>query len=279
MSDTTGAHVDLDAYFERIGYDGPRTATLETLRALQQLHPASIPFEAIDVLLERGVDLAPRAVDAKLIAARRGGYCFEQNSLFRRVLLQLGFKVESLIAQVRWMAGAAGATRPRTHMVLRVTIDGTPWLADVGFGSCVVTAPMRFDLDTPQVTPHERFRLTPAGNEYLLEVELGDEWSPVYQVSPALQTDGDYQMANYYSATYPASIFRNELLVARTTPQARHGLLQNRLTIRQADGRTERRYLDADGIEQALAGLFGLPVEASWRPLIEAAAALGQGPD
>jgi len=63
--------VDLDAYFARIGYDGPRAPTIDVLRALHALHPAAIPFEAIDVLLGRGVDLSPQAVDAKLIGARR----------------------------------------------------------------------------------------------------------------------------------------------------------------------------------------------------------------
>ena len=64
---------DLDAYFARIGYDGPRTPSLDVLRALHALHPAAIPFEAIDCLLDRGVDISPAAVDAKLIHRRRGG--------------------------------------------------------------------------------------------------------------------------------------------------------------------------------------------------------------
>lgn len=263
----------LDAYCARIGYTGSREPTLATLYALQELHPAAIPFEALDVLMDRQVELAPEAVDAKLIHARRGGYCFEQNSLFKRVLQALGFEVEGLIAQVRWQLGEDGLTRPRTHMVLRVTVDGTPWLADVGFGGAVLTAPIRFDHAAPQATPHERFRLTPAGNEHLLEVEVGGEWQAAYQISPALQTAGDYDMANYYTATHPASHFRHKLIVARTTPKARHALLQNRLTIRGADGSSERSYLDADTIERALRDIFQLPLDPSWRPVIEAAAA------
>ena len=106
--------IDLDAYFARIGYDGPRTPTLETLRALHLLHPAAIAFEAIDVLLDRGIDLDPAAVDAKLITAGRGGYCYEQNGLFKRVLTALGFEVEGLIARVQWGAPAETPPRPRT---------------------------------------------------------------------------------------------------------------------------------------------------------------------
>ena len=107
--------VDLDAYCARIGYSGPREPTLETLRALQALHAAAIPFEAIDVQLDRGIDLAPAAIDAKLIGGRRGGYCFEQNNLFMRVLAAVGFSVEGLMGRVRWIAPgrrAAAATDP-----------------------------------------------------------------------------------------------------------------------------------------------------------------------
>ena len=126
--------LDLDAYLARIGYDGPREPTLEVLRAIHAAHPAAIPFEAIDVLLDRGVDISLPAVQAKLIAGRRGGYCFEQNTLFLAVLRELGFDVEPLLARVVWMRPADAPAGPRTHMVLRVTLEGRPWLADVGFG-------------------------------------------------------------------------------------------------------------------------------------------------
>jgi N-hydroxyarylamine O-acetyltransferase len=80
-------------------------------------------------------------------------------------------------------------------------------------------------------------------------------------------------MANYYTSTYPQSHFRHDLIVARTTPEARHALLRNRLTIRRADGGSERRFLSADEIERALAEVFRLPVTPDWRPVIERAAA------
>jgi N-hydroxyarylamine O-acetyltransferase len=93
--------VNVGAYFNRIEYAGPLEPTIETLRALQERHLASIPFEAIDVLLGRGVDISPDAVDAKLIDNSRGGYCYEQNGLFKRVLQTIGFEVEPLVAAVR----------------------------------------------------------------------------------------------------------------------------------------------------------------------------------
>jgi len=267
------ASVDLGAYCDRIGYAGPLAPTLETLRALQVLHPTAIPFEAIDVLLDRGVDIAPQAVDAKLIGARRGGYCYEQNGLFKRVLQAIGFQVEGLIARVNWNAPADAPLRPPTHMALRVTIDGAPWLADVGFGSCVPTAPLQLDSAEPQATPHERFRLLPADLGWQLEAELGGRWRPVYRLLPFPQLDIDYELANWFTATHPQSHFRHRLIVTRATPGARHALLGARLTVRSMDGgAAERRILDADGIERELAERFLLPVKPDWRPMIERAA-------
>ncbi len=264
--------VDLAAYCHRIGYDGLLTPTLDTLRTLQALHPAAIAFEAIDVLLDRGVDISPQAVEAKLIDRRRGGYCYEQNGLFKRVLQAIGFEVEGLIARVNWNAPADAPLRPPSHMALRVTIDGEPWLADVGFGSCVPTAPLRLGTGDPQPTAHEAFRFVPRDRELQLQARLGDRWVPVYRLLPAPMRDVDYELANWYTATHPQSHFRHRLIVTRTTPEARHALLGGRLTVRTREGEVERRQLDADALERELAERFQLPVEPEWRAVLERAA-------
>ena len=266
---------DLDAYFARIGYDGPRTAELSTLRALHALHPAAIPFEAIDVLLDRGVDLTPEAVDAKLIHGRRGGYCFEQNSLFARVLTALGFEVEGLAARVRWNMPPGAAAQPRTHMVNRVEIDGVSWLADVGFGGCVLSAPLLLDSPDAQAARHDRYRLVPIAGGVTQEVEREQGWVPAYDLSMVPCVPRDYEMANWFTSTHPTSHFRSTLLVALTRPEARYGLLHNRLTVRPVGDEPAREILDAAGIERVLVEVFGLPVEPLWRPLFDRAVAMG----
>ena len=275
MSVSPKPSVDLDAYFERIGYRGPCIPTLETLRALHELHPASIPFEAIDVMLDRGVDITPEAVDAKLIDARRGGYCFEHNGLFKRVLVSLGFDVESLIARVQWMAPEAAPLRPRSHMGLRVTIDGVPWLADVGFGGCVSSEPLRMDTNEPQTTRHVTFRLVPSADGLRVEALIGERWEPLYDLHLISQNDADYIPANWFTSTHPDSHFRHHLMVARTTPEAQFALSNNRLTVRKPNGREDQRALNADELADVLRDVFGLPVEPSWRPVLERVAGAG----
>ena len=262
----------LRRYLVRIGYAGPVEPTLEVLRALQAAHIAAIPFEAFDALVEGGVDIDPAAIEAKLVDAGRGGYCFEQNGLFLRVLRAVGFDAEGLLGRVRWMRPPGAPPTPRSHMVLRVRIEGRPWLADVGFGSAVPPAPLAMDSEAPQPTAHETYRVVRRGDRWSVRIAIEGEWLPVYTIDDAVPPAIDYTVANWYTSTHPDSHFRHQLIAARTTPAARYALRDNRLTIRRADGSTERRYLTADAIEAALAELFGLPVRPHWRAAIERAA-------
>ena len=260
--------VDLDAYCERVGYAGPREPTLATLEALHRLHPATIPFETLDARLGLGVDLDDAALDAKLIGARRGGYCFEQNALLLRALTTLGFKAEPLIARSLWRRGPE-RNHPRTHMAVRVRLDGVDWLADVGFGGCMTTVPLRMDEHGAQQTRHEPGRLTPVCEGLRLERLFGETWAPVYDLVLAAQAPVDLAAANWLIANHPASPFRNRLVISRTEDDVRYVLVDARLTTRRRDSSIEHRDLDADGIERSLADDFGLPVSPDWRPLLE----------
>lgn len=267
--------MDLDGYFRRVGYAGPRAASLETLRALHRLHPAAIPFETIDVVSGIGVDLAPDAVDAKLIAAGRGGYCFEQNTLFKRVLTALGFEVEGLIGRSRW-GRSPDDIPPRTHMALRVRIDSDDWLADVGFGGCMLTTPLRMAEREPQATAFEPMRLRPYGEELRQEAFVRGEWLPVCDFVIQSQLDADFIAPNWWASTHPDSVFRRMLIVTRTTPDARLSLRENWLTLRRRNAEPERRALSLTELEQSLATDFGLPVTPDWRPMLEGALERGE---
>ena len=262
----------LTRYLARIGYTGPVAPTHEVLAALQAAHIAAIPFEAIDALTGVGIDIGAEAVAAKLIDRRRGGYCFEQNGLFLRVLKAIGFEAEAMLGRVRWMLPDDAPATPRTHQVVLVTLDGRPWLADVGFGAAVPPQPLAMDSEAPQQTRHESYRVRRGGFGWEVEAQIGEEWKPLYRLDDAAAPPVDCIVGNWYTSTHPESHFRHQLIAARTTADARYGLRDNRLTTRLADGRTDRRYLTADEIERTLAEIFLLPVQRSWRPSIERAA-------
>ena len=131
--------LDLAAYAARVGVAVPESIDLKALGTLHQAHVAAIAFENLDVQWRRGIRIDLASVCDKLLAQARGGYCFEQNTLFRAVLRERGVAVVAREARVR-----AGATtrRARTHMTLVVTIDGVDYLCDVGFGAYTPLKPV-----------------------------------------------------------------------------------------------------------------------------------------
>jgi N-hydroxyarylamine O-acetyltransferase len=221
--------LDLDAYFRRIGYDGPRTVSLDTLRALHVRHPEAIAFENLNPLLGLPVPLDAASLEAKMVRGGRGGWCFEQNGLFRCALDAMGFAVRGLGARVLWGA-PDGRVGPRSHMVLEITLDGDAWLADVGFGGPTPTAPLRLVSDVEQPTPHDVFRLRePAPGEYWLEA-LSAAWQPLYRFRREEQLIPDYEVSSWYLCHHPDSFFRRDLVAARVVPGGRLGLRNNVLT-------------------------------------------------
>lgn len=250
--------IDLDAYFARIGYRGPRAATRETLRALHAHHPAAIAFENLDPVMGRPVPLDAAALDAKLVRGGRGGYCFEQNGLFLRVLWALGFSATGLSARV--LRGRPESQSPRSHMLMKVDLSDGSYIADVGFGSLTLTEPLRLGTLAEQATSHGIFRIVPTEDEYEVQALLGGEWETQYRFSAQRYYLQDYESLNWYRATHPASPFVTTLMAARPVPGARLGLRNNRYTVRYVDGReAERRTLTSSAdIASVLVNDFGI---------------------
>ncbi|CAB3799001.1 Arylamine N-acetyltransferase [Paraburkholderia fynbosensis] len=253
--------VNLQHYFARIGYEGPRAATLEVLQTIHRLHPAAIPFENLNPLTRRPVKLDLESVESKLVTARRGGYCFEQNALFANVLMQLGFKVTPLLGRVLW-GRESDAVPPRTHMVLRIDIGTDAWIADVGFGSVTLSAPLRLSTGLTQQTPLGTFRLADASRDALyLEVQAHDEsWARVYRFDLQPVEWIDYETSNWYTSTSPDSIFASNLIVCRVLPEARLTLFNDQLNERAGSGQmiSERQLVSADELAVCLHERFGL---------------------
>ena len=261
------ADFDLDAYFARIGYGGPATPNLETLTAVQVAQVAAIPFENLNPLLGQPVKLDPESLQAKLVASRRGGYCFELNALFKAALEAMDFQVTGLAGRVRWMAAADAPLGGRSHMLLKVDLTDGPYLADAGFGAHLLDAPLRLEADLEQSTPWARHRLVETSDGLVLEACLAGEWRAIYlfDFSPALAAD--YETYNWSTSTHPRSMFRNLLIAGRLTETSRYNLVNTKLTERRRDGSADERTLSsADELGEVLDQIFDIelpePAEA-----------------
>ena len=250
--------MDLDAYFARVGFKGARVPTLETLRELHLAHAQTIAFENLNPLLGWRVALDLPSVEEKLVRSGRGGYCFEQNALLATALRELGFNVTPLAARVLWNVPGE-AMRARGHMLLKIDLDGEPYIADVGFGGLTLTAPLRLVTDVEQPTPHERFRLVKIDDDLKLQALIGDAWKSLYRFDLQPQYDVDYEVSNYYLSTHPTSHFRSMLIAALPVPGGRYALANNQLAIHPIDAASERRVLSSVAeVRQVLESMFGL---------------------
>lgn len=250
--------LDLGGYLRRIGYEGSRAPTLETLHAVHFRHALAIPFENLDPFLRRPVRLDLESLQQKLVRERRGGYCFEHNLLFKAALEALGFKVTGLAARVMWNL-PEDATLPRTHMLLRIALDGQDYLADVGFGGQTLTTPIRLIAGVEQATPREPFRLLAADGGFVMQVRLGGGWKPLHRFDLQPQLLPDYEVANWYVSTHPQSRFVNNLTVAMPAPGRRYALFNGEFAVHGLDGQSERRKLSgAREIRRVLQEAFDL---------------------
>jgi len=266
--------IDLAAYAERIGFAGELRASAECLRELHLAHATHVPFENIEVLMRRPMQLDIESLWRKLVVERRGGYCFEQNSLFAAVLEKVGFTVRRLAARVRM--GAAGV-RPRTHMLLMVEADGRQWLCDVGFGGDALMCPVAWVPGETSAQFAWKYRIIEEAPGYVLQTWRGDGWVDLYGFTMEEQFAIDYEMANFYTSTHPDSFFRKQLMVHLPGPEVRVTLVNRRLIERRPEGASEVVLADNAAVLEALTARFGLRFPAGTEfPYVEESVSAAQ---
>lgn len=234
--------VNLNAYFERIGFAGSIAPTIQTLEQLHALHPAVIPFENIAPLIGEQVMLDQQSLEKKLLVDKRGGFCFEHNFLFMRILRDLDYEVRPLLARVIWTNPEA-ITAPPSHMLLLIDIKGANYIADVGFGGLSLTAPLRLRADVEQATPHETFRLTGGDPNWTLEVKIGEEWRGVYVFTTAEAPEVDLWDINRDLSSNPASPFTMQLRASLSPSGKRLKVHNDQFTVQPTGEEAQKRTL------------------------------------
>jgi N-hydroxyarylamine O-acetyltransferase len=254
--------LDLDAYLARIGLSG-RPSLLDVHRA----HATSIPFENLDPRGGRPVSLALEDLERKLVAERRGGYCFEQNLLLRAALEELGAEVELHLARVRFGA-TPGVTRPRSHLLLHVRSEHESWHADVGFGMGTLLDPLPFGPGGQHRQAGWSFRIVTDGPELVLQESDGGDWIDLYGFLELPVPEIDVETINWWTCTHPRSPFVSGLIVSCQDGEGTRTTLSdwNGLTLReQTSARTEERPVqpaEVPGLLKSRFGLSGFAVDA-----------------
>ncbi|MEU9099317.1 arylamine N-acetyltransferase [Streptomyces sp. NPDC048361] len=255
-----GQDVDLDAYFARIGYGGDASPTLDTLRALHRAHVTAIPFENLNAALGRAVPLDVKSLMDKLVGQARGGYCYEQNSLFAAVLERLGFTFAARGARVRrrdvsWIT-------PVTHAVLVANVEGEPWLCDTGFGhqGPLEPVPLRDGAVVEQGGWAYGIKTEDDGIQVLRTRRPGG-WADLYAFTPQPLYPADFTVMNHYSSSHPQSRFVGQVVVQRAAPGVRLALVRDEFTTSRTDGTMDWRSVSPDELGRLLSEAFDIVME------------------
>ena len=265
--------MNLDSYFRRISYSGPLAPTLETLRAVHYAHLLAVHFENLEI--HRGVPIAldQEHLFDKIVLRRRGGFCYELNSLFAALLRELEFRVTLLSARVPIAENRVGPEFD--HLTLRVDLD-TPWLADVGFGeSFIEPLPLLPNAEQFQRnvfycldTREERWRVLryspEPGNRRGVPVlaDSASEWRMLYDFTLVPRRLSEFEGMCRHHQTSPESHFTRNRVCSILTPTGRVTLTGARLVITEGGQRRESALATTQEYDTALEGFFGIRLDA-----------------
>ncbi|MEP4051206.1 MAG: arylamine N-acetyltransferase [Litorimonas sp.] len=248
-------------YLSRIGLDQAPRASLDALHLLQDAHMRHVPFENLDVLIGRPLDLSPEALFEKIVSRSRGGYCFELNTLYGALLSEVGFDPVPMLARV-WLRDPV-ETPPRTHLVNRVSIDGQDWISDVGFGGRAARYPLKIE-DGYEVDDGDgRIRIIKdAEFGYRISRFQDGVWSDQYTVETEAAHMADILSGNHWTEYHPESHFRHGIGVGLFTVEGRTSFYGGVLTHRGEETVSS----PVSGLEDALEILkakFGIAINTS----------------
>ena|SRR5215510_1489818 len=247
--------MDVQAYLDRIKYEGPLTCDQETLNQLHLAHLLHVPFENLSIHALEPIVLNDVALFEKIVTRRRGGFCYELNGLFAALLRKLGFEVAMLSAQVASDQGKF--SRDFDHMTLMVSIKQERWLADVGFGDSFIE-PLLLDSEREESQRESRYRIICRKDRMLLEQAKDSEWKPQYRFSLIPYQYADYLEMCRYHQTSPDSHFTRQRICSRLTTRGRISLSDMRFIVTEDAKREERLLTNQDEYSRILREHFGI---------------------
>lgn len=254
MTDEMLSPAQLDAYLRRLGLNTPGPPP--TLSALHAAHLQSVPFENLNIHQARPISLALPDIHRKVVQERRGGYCYELNSLFAALLRGLDYEVTLLSARVAREKGTFGPEFD--HLALRVVSGGQAYLADVGFGDAFLE-PLPLQHGFTRQQSYKTLKLVQEGPHWTYLEDRGGGLEPQYTFTLTPHQIEEFGAMNQWQQTAPESHFTQKPICTRATATGRITLSGQRLITTENGVKSEQELTAAD-VEQVLLEQFDLRV-------------------
>lgn len=239
-------------YLARIGLDTPIQTNLDGLNTLVQAQLTHVPFENLDIWSTGACPgLAVPDLYQKIVIHKRGGYCFELNTLFRALLNSLGYDAYQVIAS---LIHAGEHIDPPAHNVIICCLNGEKYLIDVGFGGPVPFGAMELKEGT-----WEGFRLCTQNGFWHLERENGEK--PSFRFRDIPTEPLEMEPLNFYISQKPDSHFRHILRInQRRSDGSVYTLVGPELHLHTGGGTQIHEICDATQLRTVLQEYFGMDI-------------------
>ncbi|MEO1216163.1 MAG: arylamine N-acetyltransferase [Bacteroidota bacterium] len=248
--------MDIQAYLNRIGYEGNLEPNLRLLRELQSQHIYQIPFENLDIHYGREIILDKEKIFQKVMEEQRGGFCYELNGLFYFLLEKLGYRLRRISARVYGSNEQFG--QEYDHLAILCDLAEGVFLVDVGFGEFSLY-PLAFQSDQEIEDPRGIFRFEAyAEQQFLLSQKVENEWKPQYLMSLAHRAFEEFERMCQFHQKSKDSPFTQKRLCTLATPKGRISLLNDRLKIRNGEKTEEISIINEEEVKKYLKQYFGI---------------------
>ena len=197
-------------YLCRIGIEKTEIyADLASLNFLQRQHLLHIPFENLDIHWQRPIILDTDKFYRKIVEEKRGGFCYELNGLFFKLLENVDFNGKIISARV--FNGKDFGTE-YDHLAIIINIADEEFLVDVGFGS-FTSKPLKFVLDIEQTDENSVFLIRKYDDEYFEVVKKdGENWESEYIFSDVKRDLSEFaEMCNFHQTSPESHFTRNKV--------------------------------------------------------------------
>jgi len=249
---------DVLAYLKRIGLSEAPAVSVDGLNALVWAHQTRVPFEDLNTSwLGLPVSLEIPALYDKVVLRRRGGYCYELNALFTRLLIDLGFDARSVFCRV---VRGRDFLPPCAHRAVVVALGDALYFCDVGFGGPMPAGALLIADGAGR----------DVRGEYFCVDRFDDYWwtvsrdtsagvrEAVLQFNTFPQTPQEFIAANMKSALDPESLFVKQLLVNLRTEDGALSISDDAFTVhRGGEVQTQHIAGEAD-LRRLLRDYFGI---------------------
>jgi N-hydroxyarylamine O-acetyltransferase len=251
--------MDPAAYLRRICYAAPLEASRAALFGLHLAHLHTVPFENLDIHLRQPISLALPDIYDKVVARRRGGFCYELNGLFAWLLGELGFTVTHVSASDARADGSYGPEFDHLALCVQYPEDYAKlWLADVGWGD-TFTEPLDLRTSGEQGQGLRAYRIDREGERRVLwQRDYDGRWQRHYQFTLQPRRLADFAAMALYHQTSPESEFTRGRICTLATPDGRVSLDKSRLLVTTHGQRREEPVGDEAAFRRILLERFGI---------------------